>query len=69
MGEMHEKPEHVKILEKWMKSYQPEELFDKTGRLKPELAELAAEGRPSHERQSARQRRPAAQRPATAGLP
>ena len=23
MGEMHEKPEHVKILEKWMKSYRP----------------------------------------------
>src|SRR4029077_9229710 len=33
MGEMHEKPEHVAILEKWMKSYKPEELFDKTGRL------------------------------------
>ena len=28
MGEMHEKPEHIKILEKWMKSYRPEELFD-----------------------------------------
>src|SRR5205823_10304547 len=40
MGEMHEKPAHIKILEKWMKSYEPEELFDETGRLKPELAEL-----------------------------
>ena len=28
MGEMHENPEHVKILEEWMKSYRPEELFD-----------------------------------------
>ena len=28
MGEMHEKPEHVRILEEWMKSYRPEELFD-----------------------------------------
>ena len=28
MGDMHEKPEHVKILETWMKSYKPEELFD-----------------------------------------
>ena len=28
MGEMHEKPEHIKILEQWMKSYRPEELFD-----------------------------------------
>src|SRR6186997_3336329 len=44
MGEMHEKPEHVKILEKWMKSYKPDELFDKTGRLQPELAELPPKG-------------------------
>jgi xylulose-5-phosphate/fructose-6-phosphate phosphoketolase len=41
MGEMHEKPEHIKILERWMKSYKPEELFDANGRFKPELAELA----------------------------
>ena len=32
------------ILEQWMKSYRPEELFDATGRLKPELAELAPKG-------------------------
>jgi xylulose-5-phosphate/fructose-6-phosphate phosphoketolase len=43
MGEM-DKTEHIKILERWMKSYKPEELFDKTGRLKPELAELAPLG-------------------------
>ncbi|HLK66155.1 MAG TPA: phosphoketolase family protein [Bryobacteraceae bacterium] len=35
------KPEHLKILEDWMKSYRPEELFDKTGKLLPELAEMA----------------------------
>ena len=40
MGDM-DKPSHIKILEKWMKSYKPKELFDKTGRLKPELSELA----------------------------
>ena len=34
MGEMHEKPEHIKILEQWMKSYKPEELFDENGRFK-----------------------------------
>src|SRR5262245_842514 len=34
MGEMHEKPEHVRILDSWMKSYRPEELFDSQGRLK-----------------------------------
>ncbi len=38
------RPGHVKLLEKWMKSYRPEELFDKTGRLLPELAELAPKG-------------------------
>jgi xylulose-5-phosphate/fructose-6-phosphate phosphoketolase len=37
-------PEHLKMLEDWMKSYRPEELFDEQGRLKPELAELAPEG-------------------------
>jgi xylulose-5-phosphate/fructose-6-phosphate phosphoketolase len=41
MGEMHQNSGHVNLLEKWMKSYKPEELFDETGRLKPELAELA----------------------------
>lgn len=44
MGEM-DKPGHVKILERWMKSYRPAELFDKNGRLKPELAALAPLGR------------------------
>ncbi len=37
-------PDHVKQLESWMKSYKAEELFDVTGRLKPELAELAPKG-------------------------
>ena len=44
MGEMHEKPAHVALLEKWMKSYRPEELFDERGRLVPELAALAPAG-------------------------
>ncbi len=39
------KPENLKILEAWLKSYRPEELFDKNGRLVPELAELAPEGK------------------------
>jgi xylulose-5-phosphate/fructose-6-phosphate phosphoketolase len=37
-------PGHVKMLEDWMKSYQPEELFDKTGKFIPEFAELAPSG-------------------------
>jgi len=39
-----EHPEHLKLLESWMKSYRAEELFDDTGRLIPELAELAPKG-------------------------
>jgi len=44
MAEMATKPQHVKLLETWMKSYKPEELFDATGKLMPELAELAPKG-------------------------
>jgi xylulose-5-phosphate/fructose-6-phosphate phosphoketolase len=44
MGEMHEKPGHVRILEKWMKTYKPNELFDKNGQLNPELADLPPKG-------------------------
>jgi xylulose-5-phosphate/fructose-6-phosphate phosphoketolase len=44
LSELAAKPEHVKMLEAWMKSYRPEELFDSTGRLKAELAELAPKG-------------------------
>jgi len=39
-----EHPEHVALLEEWMKSYRPEELFDEDGRLLPALAELAPSG-------------------------
>jgi xylulose-5-phosphate/fructose-6-phosphate phosphoketolase len=38
-------PEHVEMLEKWMRSYQPELLFGKTGALRPELAELSPKGK------------------------
>src|SRR6059036_498523 len=44
MGEMHENKSHVSVLEKWMKSYKPEELFDQTGRLTPEVSALAPKG-------------------------
>ena len=43
MGDMSH-PGHVKLLEKWMKSYRPQELFDRTGRFLPELADLAPTG-------------------------
>ena len=37
-------PEHLSQLEAWLKSYRPEELFDRAGRLSAELAELAPKG-------------------------
>jgi xylulose-5-phosphate/fructose-6-phosphate phosphoketolase len=44
LAELSTKPEHLKMLEQWMKTYNPEELFDDSGRLIPELAELAPNG-------------------------
>jgi xylulose-5-phosphate/fructose-6-phosphate phosphoketolase len=38
------KPENLKILETWMRSYKPEELFDQNGQFIPELAELSPKG-------------------------
>ena len=37
-------PDHVALLENWMKGYRPEELFDENGRLMPALADLAPKG-------------------------
>jgi xylulose-5-phosphate/fructose-6-phosphate phosphoketolase len=37
-------PGHLKLLEDWLKSYRPDELFDELGRLKPEIANLAPRG-------------------------
>src|SRR5450755_4338350 len=39
-----EHPDHVKLLEQWMRGYQPDTLFDNTGRLLPELQALAPVG-------------------------
>ena len=44
MGKMHSNPEHVRLLEQWMRSYKPEELFDENGTLKPELQKLSPTG-------------------------
>jgi xylulose-5-phosphate/fructose-6-phosphate phosphoketolase len=44
VADFESNPAHLKILEDWMKSYRPEQLFDKSGKLIPELAELAPEG-------------------------
>jgi xylulose-5-phosphate/fructose-6-phosphate phosphoketolase len=44
-SEMVEKPGHIAALDKWMRSYRPEELFDKDGRFISELAALAPKGK------------------------
>ena len=44
LATVRENPEHLIILEAWMKSYKPEELFDKNGSFIPELAALAPVG-------------------------
>ena len=44
MSDVRDNPKHLRLLEKWMRSYEPEKLFDKSGRLIPELAELAPRG-------------------------
>ncbi len=44
LAELASKPEHLKMLEEWMRSYKPEELFDANGRLIEELGELAPKG-------------------------
>jgi xylulose-5-phosphate/fructose-6-phosphate phosphoketolase len=41
---VRENPEHLALLESWMKSYQPERLFDADGKFIAELAELAPRG-------------------------
>jgi xylulose-5-phosphate/fructose-6-phosphate phosphoketolase len=44
MTDVRDNPDHLRVLEDWMRSYRPEELFDDEGRLAPELAELPPRG-------------------------
>jgi xylulose-5-phosphate/fructose-6-phosphate phosphoketolase len=44
MADVTTNPTHLKLLEDWMRSYKPEELFDANGRLIPELKDLAPKG-------------------------
>ena len=43
-GEVRTNAEHRGVLEAWMRSYRPEELFDEDGALLPEIAALAPKG-------------------------
>ncbi len=44
LTEVRERPEHLRMLEEWMRRYRPEELFDESGRLVAQLASLAPTG-------------------------
>jgi len=44
VGDVKENAEHLHLLESWMRSYQPEDLFDEQGHLVSELAALAPKG-------------------------
>ena len=44
LAETRTNPKHLKMLEEWMKSYKPEELFDAEGKLKAEFSALAPKG-------------------------
>ncbi len=44
LAKLAEKPEHLRQLEQWLRSYEPEELFTEQGRLRPELRALAPTG-------------------------
>jgi xylulose-5-phosphate/fructose-6-phosphate phosphoketolase len=44
IADLRSRPEHLRLLEAWMRSYRPQELFDESGRLAPDLAALAPAG-------------------------
>src|SRR5579884_1551470 len=44
LADVREHPDKLRMLEEWMRSYEPERQFDRAGRLRPELAELAPRG-------------------------
>ena len=44
MTDVRENPDHLRLLEDWLRSYRPEELFDESGRLVPELTDLSPRG-------------------------
>jgi xylulose-5-phosphate/fructose-6-phosphate phosphoketolase len=44
MTDVRDNPDHLRLLEEWLRSYRPEELFDEGGRLAPELAALPPRG-------------------------
>src|SRR5204863_3709613 len=44
LAEVRTNPTHLQLLEQWMRSYKPEELFGDDGRFRADLAEMAPQG-------------------------
>jgi xylulose-5-phosphate/fructose-6-phosphate phosphoketolase len=63
---VRDNPAHLQMLEAWMRSYRPEELFDQDGRFIPELAALAPQG---HRRMGANPHANGGLKPAALDLP
>ncbi|SEU30698.1 phosphoketolase family protein [Stigmatella erecta] len=45
LSKVHSNPEHLRLLEEWLRSYRPQELFDANGTFREELADIAPKGR------------------------
>ena len=69
LANVRDDPAHLAQLEQWLRSYRPEELFDRGGRTTRRVGSAAAAGHTPDERQPARQRRVAADRAGDARLP
>ena len=68
-SDVRENPKNLKMLEDWLKSYKPEELFDANGGFVSELRELSPKGTVAHEREPACQWRLVTEGSQTARLP
>ncbi len=44
LADVKTNPEHLRLLETWLRSFKPEQLFDECGRLRPEISAFAPEG-------------------------
>ena len=62
-------PAHLKLLEEWMRSYKPEELFDEAGAADSRAEGPGPQGAPAHEREPGGQRRSVAPAAGHARLP
>ncbi len=68
LANVRDEPAHLRLLEEWMRSYRPDELFDANGRPASRAGRAGPRGRPADGRQPPGQRRPPAPCPGAARL-